>query len=82
MCSVNGSEETIDVGFPSVWYEYVLLPLVNKEATLAYGRAECSKVGNPSRNRGGKKAESGRPHTLECLFKLLFGCLALQFKLS
>ena len=26
-----------DVGFPSVFYEYVLLPLVNKEATLAHG---------------------------------------------
>ena len=27
-----------DVGFPSVCYEYVFLPLVNKEATLAYDR--------------------------------------------
>ena len=32
----------VDVGFPSVCCEYVLLPLVNKEATLAYNRAECS----------------------------------------
>ena len=29
-----------DVGVPSVGCEYVLLPLVNKEAALAYGRAE------------------------------------------
>ena len=51
-----------DVGFPSVCCKYVLLPLVNKESALAYGRAEYSKVGNPSRDRGGKKAESGRHH--------------------
>ena len=48
------------VGFPSVCCEYVLLSLVNKEAGLAYGRAEYSKAGNPSRDRGGKKTESGR----------------------
>ena len=30
----------LDVGFPSVCYEDVLLPLANKEAALAYGRAE------------------------------------------
>ena len=29
-----------DVGFTTVYYEYVLLPLINKEAALAYGRAE------------------------------------------
>ena len=45
--------------FPSICYEYVLLPLVNKEAALTYGRAEYNKVGNSSRDRGGKKAESG-----------------------
>ena len=71
----------IDLEFPCVCCEYVLLPLVNKEATLAYGRAEYSKVGIPSRNRGCKKAESGKHHDLECLFKLLFGCLAPQFEL-
>ena len=49
-----------DVGFPSVCCEYVLSPLVNKEAALSYGRAEYSNVGNPSRDRGGK--ESGRQH--------------------
>lgn len=31
-----------DMGFPSVWCEYVLLLLVDKEAALAYGRAEYS----------------------------------------
>ena len=51
-----------DVGFPSVWYEYVLLPLVNKESALAYGRIEYSKSGNPSRDRGGKKVESAKCH--------------------
>ena len=51
-----------DVGFPSVCYEYVLLPLVNKEVSLAYDRAGCSKVRNSSRDRGGKEAESGRCH--------------------
>ena len=48
--------------FPSVCCEYVLLPFVNKEAALAYGRAEQSKEGNLSRDRGRKKAESGRRH--------------------
>ena len=47
------------MGFPSVCCEYVLLPLVNKEAALTYGRAEYSKAGNPSRDRRGKKVESG-----------------------
>ena len=49
-------------GFPSECYEYVLLSLVNKEAALAYGRAEY-KVGSPSRERGGgKMVESERRH--------------------
>ena len=48
--------------FPSVCYEYGLLTLVNKEAVSAYGRAEYSKVGNPSRDKGGKKVELGRCH--------------------
>ena len=30
----------LDVGFPSVYYEYALLPLVNKEAASAYDRVE------------------------------------------
>ena len=34
-----------DVGCPSVCCEYVLLSLVNKEAALAYGRAEHSQAG-------------------------------------
>ena len=34
-----------DVGFPSVCYEYVLSPLVNKEAALAYSRVEYSQAG-------------------------------------
>lgn len=29
-----------DVGFPSVRYEYILLPLVYKETALAYVRGE------------------------------------------
>ena len=29
-----------DVGFPSVCYEYVVLPLVNKESALTNGLAE------------------------------------------
>ena len=32
----------IDLGSPSVWDEYALLPLFNKESSLAYGRAEYS----------------------------------------
>ena len=39
-----------------------LLPLVNKEVALTYGRAEYSKAGNLSRDRGGKKVGSGRCH--------------------
>lgn len=31
---------SLDVGFPSVCYEHVLSLLVNKEDTLANGRAE------------------------------------------
>lgn len=37
-------QSTFDVGFPSVGCEYVLLPLVNKEAPLAYRRAEYSQA--------------------------------------
>ena len=33
---------THDKGFTSVSYKYVLLPLVNKETALDYGRAEYS----------------------------------------
>ena len=43
-----------EVGFPSVYCECVLLPLVNKEVSLAYDRAEYSKAGNPSRDKRGK----------------------------
>lgn len=50
------------MGFPSAFCEYVLLSLVNKEATLAYDRTEDSKAGNPSRDSRGKKVESGRRH--------------------
>ena len=60
--AMNMVEQVSDVRFPSVCCEYILLPLVNKEASLAYGRAEYSKVGNPSRDKGGKKVESGRRH--------------------
>ena len=48
------------MGFSSECCEYVLLALVNKDTVLAYGRVEFSKVGNPGRDRGGKKMESGR----------------------
>ena len=47
-------------GFPSVCHGDVLLSLVNKEAALAYGRAEYSKAGNSSTDKGGKKAELER----------------------
>ena len=50
------------MGFPSVCCKYVLLTLVNKETALAYGREEYSEVGNPSRDRGGKKEDSERCH--------------------
>ena len=50
----------LDVGFPYVCCEYVLLPLVNKETSLVYVRAEYSKVGNPSRDRRGTKEVSDR----------------------
>ena len=53
-----------DVGCPSVCCEYVLLLLVNKEAALVCGRAEYSKAGNPSRDRGEKKAELGSHHII------------------
>ena len=50
-------EET-EVGCPFVCCEFVLLPLVNKDSALTYGRAEYNKAGNLSRDRGGKKVES------------------------
>lgn len=31
---------TLDVGYPSVCYEYIILPLVNKESGLANTQAE------------------------------------------
>ena len=34
-----------DMGFPSVCCEYVLVPLVNKESALAYGKEEYSQAG-------------------------------------
>lgn len=49
-----------DVGLLSACCEFVLLLSANKEAVLAYGMAEYSEVGNPSRETGGKKAELGR----------------------
>ena len=39
-----------DVGFPSVCYEYVLLPLVIKEAVLAKGLVVSSQEGNLDRD--------------------------------
>ena len=50
------------MGCPSVCCEHVLLPIINKDTALAYGKADYSKVGNQCRNRGGKKFESGRCH--------------------
>ena len=50
------------MGCPFVSCEHVLLPMVNKDTALAYGKADYSKVGNQSRNRGGKKVETGRCH--------------------
>ena len=50
------------MGFPSVCYEYVLFPLVNKDTALTYGKAEYNKAGNSSRNGGGKKAKSEITH--------------------
>ena len=44
-----------DVGCPSVCYKYVLLPLVNKEAALAYSRAEYSQAGRDIERVGGVK---------------------------
>ena len=38
--------------------------LVNKETASFSGRAEYSKSGNPGRDRGGKKVESGRCQNL------------------
>ena len=50
-----------DVGFPSVCCEYVLVLLVNKEVTLAYGRAEQWKQGRKTKlNAKRKKFDSGR----------------------
>ena len=50
------------VGFPSVFYEYVLLLLVNKECVLTHDSVEYRKSGNSSIDRGGKKVDSDRCH--------------------
>ena len=39
-----------DIGFPSVCYENVLLPLVIKEAVLANGLVEPRQVSSPHRD--------------------------------
>ena len=47
------------MGFPSIWYEYVLLSLVNKEATVAYSKAEYSQAGRDVKSRQ-KETDTGR----------------------
>ena len=42
-----GEKPSVDVGFLSVCYEYVLLPLINKEAVLVCGRPEYSNAESP-----------------------------------
>ena len=37
---IKNKPKNTDMGFPSVYCEYVLLPVVNKEAILANGLAE------------------------------------------
>ena len=46
------------MGCPFVCCDYVLLPLVNKEADLTNSQAEQSQAGNPNRDTEGKKMES------------------------
>ena len=56
-----------DVQFPSVCYEYVLLPLVNREAALVYSRAEYSQTGRDVEREAESKrcrvAAEGEGHT-------------------
>ena len=59
---VQAHTHTHDVGLLSECCENLLLPLLNKEAAVAYGRTEYSNAGNLSRDREGKKVESGRCH--------------------
>ena len=40
----------------------VLLPLANEEAASTYGRAEYSRLENPSLDRGEKKVKSRTHH--------------------
>ena len=46
------------MGFPSVCCEYVLLPLVNKEAASAYGRVNIARLEEIER----EQAEPRRRH--------------------
>ena len=55
------AREWNDVGYLSVCCEYVLLPLVNKEADLAYGRQNIAKR-KTRLNAGTKETESGKYH--------------------
>lgn len=49
-----------DGGFHSVFYEYVLLPLVKKEADSAYGRAKIQLGRKNKLHAVRKRTESGR----------------------
>ena len=50
------------MGFPSVCYEYILLPLVIKEAVSVNGLVELSQMGNLNRDIERKQVESGKCH--------------------
>ena len=47
------------MGFPFVCYKYILLPLVNKDAALAYSRADYNQ---DERDIEREKVESKRYH--------------------
>ena len=42
-----------------------LLPLVNKEAALAYSKAEYSQAGNPNRDKQREQDESRKHHATD-----------------
>ena len=55
-------EITYGVGLSSICCEYVLLSFVNKDATVAYGRAEKRHVGNSNRDIERQYVELKRHH--------------------
>lgn len=59
-------ENNADLGCPSLCCEYALLWLVNKEASVVYGKEENREVGNPSRDAKKEYEVRETPEGVRC----------------